>query len=76
MRVHILPSVISQLTAAIILPSAADAATRLLNFPDVCADRIVFTHAGDLWTVGTAAGLPNPGQAVRHVLRATDEVRT
>jgi tricorn protease len=36
------------------LPAAAG--TRLLRFPDVWQDRIVFTYAGDLWTVGTNGG--------------------
>lgn len=56
MRERILPSIFFILVAATVLPSAADAATRLLRFPDVCADRIVFTYAGDLWTVGTRGG--------------------
>ena len=38
------------------LPLACDAATRLLRFPDVWRDRIVFTYAGDLWTVSTQGG--------------------
>lgn len=37
------------------------AATRLLRFPDICGDTVVFTYAGDLWTAsvegGTAARL-------------------
>jgi tricorn protease len=42
------------------------AATKLLRFPDVCHDRIVFSYAGDLWTVGTRGGTAvrltsNPG---------------
>jgi tricorn protease len=36
------------------------AQTKLLRFPDVAGDRVVFTYASDLWTVGT-----NGGQAVR-----------
>jgi tricorn protease len=36
---------------------AADAGTRLLRFPDVCGDRVVFTYAGDLWTVSTQGGI-------------------
>jgi tricorn protease len=47
-------------------PFACDAAARLLRFPDIWHDRIVFTYAGDLWTVsaqgGTAARLTShPG---------------
>jgi tricorn protease len=32
------------------------AATKLLRFPNVWHDRIVFSYAGDLWTVGTHGG--------------------
>jgi tricorn protease len=35
---------------------AAAAPTKLLRFPDVHGDRVVFTHGGDLWTVSTAGG--------------------
>jgi tricorn protease len=31
-------------------------ATKLLRFPDVWHDRIVFSYAGDLWTVGSRGG--------------------
>ncbi|MFN7990320.1 MAG: S41 family peptidase [Thermoanaerobaculia bacterium] len=40
-------------------PSAAEDVTkdaRLLRFPDVHGDTIVFSHAGDLWTVPTSGG--------------------
>jgi tricorn protease len=30
--------------------------SKLLRFPDICNDRIVFSYAGDLWTVGTQGG--------------------
>ena len=30
--------------------------TRLLRFPDVCGERVVFTYAGDLWTASTQGG--------------------
>ncbi|MGH8214560.1 MAG: S41 family peptidase [Rhodanobacteraceae bacterium] len=33
-----------------------DQGTRLLRFPDVCGDRVVFTYAGDLWTASTQGG--------------------
>jgi tricorn protease len=46
---------------ALILVSLAFAspagATKLLRFPDVWHDRIVFSYAGDLWTVGTEGGV-------------------
>src|SRR5450432_4049388 len=32
------------------------AGTKLLRFPDVWRDRVVFSYAGDLWTVGTQGG--------------------
>jgi tricorn protease len=42
------------------------ASTKLLRFPNVWHDRIVFSYAGDLWTVGTQGGTAsrltsNPG---------------
>ena len=37
-------------------PYACGAAARLLRFPDIRHDRIVFTYAGDLWTVGAQGG--------------------
>src|SRR5258706_14905692 len=41
----------------VLLPFASHAsATKLLRFPDVWRDRIVFSYAGDLWTVGTRGG--------------------
>ena len=30
--------------------------TKLLRFPDVHGDRVVFTYAGDLWTAPVAGG--------------------
>jgi tricorn protease len=50
-----------------LLPCVSDAAaTKLLRFPNVWHDRIVFSYAGDLWTVGTHGGTAmrltsNPG---------------
>ncbi|MEO8459805.1 MAG: hypothetical protein ABI451_04695, partial [Dokdonella sp.] len=38
------------------LSASAIAETKLLRFPDVCGDRIVFTYAGDLWTASTQGG--------------------
>jgi tricorn protease len=43
--------------AGFALSPAAFAGTRLLRFPDVCGDRVVFTYAGDLWTVSTQGGV-------------------
>jgi tricorn protease len=46
--------------------AAPAAATKLLRFPNVWHDRVVFSYAGDLWTVGTGGGTAvrltsNPG---------------
>ncbi len=46
------PILLSVLLAA---PAAA-AGTRLLRFPDICSGRVVFTYAGDLWTVAASGG--------------------
>ena len=42
--------------AALLWLSAAHAGSKLLRFPDVWHDRLVFSYAGDLWTVGTSGG--------------------
>jgi tricorn protease len=45
-------------TAALLFLSAASqaAGTKLLRFPNIWHDRIVFSYAGDLWTVATQGG--------------------
>src|SRR6476660_5255073 len=35
---------------------AAIAQTKLLRFPDVSGDRVVFTYGGDLWATSTSGG--------------------
>ncbi|HEV7699482.1 MAG TPA: S41 family peptidase [Pyrinomonadaceae bacterium] len=35
---------------------AVSAQTKLLRFPDVYGDRVVFTYGGDLWTASTSGG--------------------
>ena len=42
--------------SAACLSAAQAAGTKLLRFPDVWRDRVVFSYAGDLWTVGTQGG--------------------
>jgi tricorn protease len=37
-------------------PAAARAQTKLLRYPDIHGDRIVFTHAGDLWLAPSQGG--------------------
>lgn len=44
------------LALAVLAPSRAQAQTRLLRFPDVHGDRVVFTYAGDLWTASITGG--------------------
>ena len=34
----------------------AEAGTKLLRFPDIHGDRVVFCHAGDLWLAPAAGG--------------------
>ena len=41
---------------ALVLTSAAAAQTRLLRFPDIHGDQVVFTYAGDLWTAPVTGG--------------------
>jgi tricorn protease len=41
---------------ALLAAPSVFAGTKLLRFPDVCGDRIVFTYAGDLWTASTQGG--------------------
>jgi tricorn protease len=40
----------------LLLSTPALAGTRLLRFPDICGDRVVFTYAGDLWTASSQGG--------------------
>lgn len=39
------------------LASFAQGQTKLLRFPDIHADRLVFTYGGDLWTASSSGGL-------------------
>ncbi|MEM7355878.1 MAG: S41 family peptidase [Acidobacteriota bacterium] len=38
------------------LGEAAEAQTKLLRFPDIHGERLVFTYGGDLWTASTSGG--------------------
>jgi tricorn protease len=42
--------------AAAVASGAAYGQTKLLRFPDIHRDKVVFTYAGDLWTVSAAGG--------------------
>src|SRR6056297_2040673 len=47
--------VILVLMAAV--PSIAEESSRLMRYPDIHGDMIVFTYGGDLWTVSSEGGL-------------------
>lgn len=40
----------------LMVPVIASAQTKLLRFPDIHGDRVVFTYAGDLWTAAANGG--------------------
>ena len=44
------------LAALFLLPAAASAQTKLLRFPDIHGDKVVFTYASDLWIAPVAGG--------------------
>jgi len=44
------------LVAITIFTASAYTQTKLLRFPDISGDRIVFTYGGDLWTSSAAGG--------------------
>ena len=43
------------MTVAVVAPTMAQ--TKLLRFPDIHGDRVVFSYAGDLWLASTEGGL-------------------
>ncbi len=45
------------LLASLLFASLATAQTKLLRFPDIHDDQVVFTYAGDLWLAFTSGGL-------------------
>ncbi len=44
------------LSVAFVFSGQAYSQTKLLRFPDIRADRVVFTYAGDLWTAPSSGG--------------------
>ncbi len=55
MRMRLLVST-AALLAGLATPAPADGPTKLLRFPDVHGDKVVFTYAGDLWTAPVSGG--------------------
>src|SRR5260370_40656088 len=45
------------LSFALSFAAKSNAQTKLLRFPDVHGDKVVFTYAGDLWLASTSGGL-------------------
>ncbi|MGO8856337.1 MAG: S41 family peptidase [Steroidobacteraceae bacterium] len=56
MRISPMNQIALAAAALLWVSCTAVAGTKLLRFPDVWHDRIVFSYAGDLWTVGTQGG--------------------
>ncbi len=50
------PLLLSRLALCLALPAALSAQTKLLRFPDIHGDKVVFTYGGDLWTAPTTGG--------------------
>jgi len=46
----------ASLAAILLISVSASAQTKLLRFPDVNGDKVVFTYGGDLWTASTSGG--------------------
>jgi len=44
------------LVLLVLFASTSRAQTKLLRFPDIQGDRVVFTYAGDLWTAPSTGG--------------------
>ncbi|HYV05852.1 MAG TPA: peptidase S41, partial [Blastocatellia bacterium] len=42
--------------AILMISMSASAQTKLLRFPDIHGDRVVFTYGGDLWTASASGG--------------------
>src|SRR5438105_2073736 len=46
----------ASIAAALLISVSASAQTKLLRFPDVHGDKVVFTYGGDLWTAPASGG--------------------
>jgi len=51
-----IPSLLRGILAAILICIPALCQTKLLRFPDIHGDKVVFSYAGDLWTASSAGG--------------------
>jgi tricorn protease len=47
---------IAILFGALLLSPTAYSQTKLLRFPDIHGDRVVFTYGGDIWTASSSGG--------------------
>ena len=56
MSVNLRKAVSFCFVAALILGGPAFAQTKLLRFPDIHGDKVVFSYAGDLWSASTSGG--------------------
>ncbi|HSS47666.1 MAG TPA: S41 family peptidase [Thermoanaerobaculia bacterium] len=54
--IHIVRFVLCFAVAAGLGSGAASGQTKLLRFPDIHRDKVVFTYAGDLWTASSSGG--------------------
>lgn len=52
----LLPAFATTATAQPTAAASGGTGTRLLRFPDIHGDKVVFVYAGDLWLAGTAGG--------------------
>ncbi len=55
------------LAMSVAVPSLAAAQTKLLRFPDVHGDRVVFTYAGDLWLAAIPSSDDDTGVTARQL---------
>src|SRR4029453_13147951 len=55
-RLCLLVRVTFLFAATLIFPSSSYSQTKLLRFPDIRGDKVVFTYGGDLWTAPSTGG--------------------
>src|SRR6267142_2092077 len=57
MLIRRIQSVVLAVVVCLCCVELAAAQTKLLRFPDVYGDKVVFTYGGDLWTASTSGGM-------------------